>query len=69
MRSVRGATGADADTTFLRQTASRRPAVAEDVRRLERALADGVPRDDLDDIGDAAARIDRQLRPDPTSPR
>jgi hypothetical protein len=63
-----GAGGADADASFLRQTAARRPALAEDVRRLERALAEGA-REDLAAVGEAAARIDRHLRPDPNLPR
>jgi hypothetical protein len=63
-----GSAGADADIDFLHRTAARRPALAEDARRLERAVADGVPRDQLTALGEAAARIDQHLRPDPHAP-
>ena len=61
----------DADAEFLHQVAARRPAAADDARRLARALDAATPRDELAEIGAAAARIERLLRPElsPTSPR
>ena len=67
-RAVAGDGSADADLDFLHRTAARRPTLAEDARRLERAVADGVPRDQLTAVGEAAARIDQHLRPDPHAP-
>lgn len=53
------------DAAFLEGVARRRPALADDARRLLRALADDArpSRDDLRALGDAAARIDAHLTP------
>ncbi len=53
------------DVAFLDGVALRRPALADDARRLQRALADDARpgRDELRALGDAAARIDDHLTP------
>ena len=70
-RGVGAPSGGDADAEFLHQVAARRPAAADDVRRLARALDTATPRDELSELGAAAARIERLLRPElsPTPPR
>ncbi len=59
-----GARQASSDEAFLHAVAARRPALLDDARRLERAMTEGVPRDELAAVGDAVARIDQHLRPD-----
>lgn len=53
------------DLAFLDGVALRRPALADEARRLQRALAEDArpDPDDLRAIGDAAARIDDHLTP------
>ena len=53
------------DLAFLDGVAVRRPTLADDARRLQRALADDArpSRDELRALGDAAARIDAHLTP------
>ena len=70
-RGAGAPSGGDADVEFLHQVAARRPAAADDARRLARALDAATPRDELPELGAAAARVDRLLRPElsPTPPR
>ena len=70
-RGAGAPSGGDADAEFLHQVAARRPAAADDARRLARALDAATPRDELPELGAAAARLEQLLRPElsPTPPR